>query len=188
MLQAAPVLEPAAEFAKPAPRLGRLLSTPESFADITINLSSRITTWGRGTNNSHVYPDGLETRIPKRGIAIYFHAKGIEDSEKAGKDWTRLPDLHCILHTESKVGVHVNGVKLQARDDHGHYLYGKVHTGDVITIASSNRTPSDVGQRGEGLKFVCEFFHGQAKETRVSRAKGFVIERQYRQAEADLAH
>ena len=165
-----PLLQPAPEFVRPAPRLGRLTSTADSFAPVTINVANRVTTWGRGLQNSSVYPDREDTRIPKRGIVLIFYAKGIDKAVDSSQhqDWTKLPDLYCVLNTQSSVGITVNGVKLAATDKEGKALFGRVHTGDVIDVWT--------GKSGR-LSFVCEFFHGEAKEPRVEGEPRFLVQR-----------
>lgn len=156
------------EFARPAPRLGKLVSTTKSFTDICLSLSTRVTSWGRALGNTLVFPNSEDTRVPKVGIVLYFHANGIEKAEKLGEDWTKLPGLHCLLSTESSLGIRVNGVKLFAKDKQGRRLYGRVYTGDIITICSGPST----------LEFECTFNHGEGKEKRSEEDAGFHINRE----------
>ncbi|KAJ9627281.1 Protein kinase protein rad53 [Taxawa tesnikishii (nom. ined.)] len=177
-LSTTPMLQPAPEFARPAPRLGRLTTTADSFTSITLNLSSRITTWGRMPSNTFVYPDKLDTRIPKRGITLYFYGQSVEQLEQSGEDWTKMPDLHCVIATDSSLGIFINGVKLRSQDEQGRRLYGKVYTGDEIGIYG--------GQGPDGkpmvLKFVCEFFHGEGKQTREEAGTKFEVKAENRAA------
>lgn len=147
------------EFVKPPPRLGRLTTTPDSFTQITINLSTRMASWGREPTNTHRYPDSKDTRIAKRTVLIYFHAKGIGSVPEEDQSWIHLPDLHCIVTTQSSLGIQVNGVLLK-KADVGKWTYGRVYTGDEITVI-----PSDKDGKG-GLKFVCEFLHGEGRNQR----------------------
>ncbi|KAK4540822.1 hypothetical protein LTR36_008899 [Oleoguttula mirabilis] len=157
------LLPPPPEFVKPPPRLGRLVSTPDSFAQVTLNLSKQITTWGRASTNTYVYPDKNDTRVPKRGIILYFHAKGIDKASEAS-DWTKLPGLHCGIATESSAGIYVNGVELK-KGDFGRMKFGRVYTGDEVMV-------SRAGLDGKpGLKFRCEFFHGEGREKRPEGCK-----------------
>lgn len=169
----APVLERAPEFLRPAPRLGRLTSTPDSFADITIPLSSRITTWGRARNNTAVFPNGEDVRVPKRGLILYFNASEMDKADASDKDWTKLSDLHCLVATEARSGIAVNGVKLTQKNSEGRFLFGRVYSGDVLTIAVGQK--GKIGDRGSGLAFQVEIFHGQSKEPR-REDKPFEIE------------
>ena len=166
-----PTLMPApSEFVKPPPRLGRLFSTLDSFAQITLNLSTRISVWGRMPSNTHVYPNGYDTRVPKRGIIIHFHAKGIERiPEEDQQDWMKLPDLHCTVATQSTHGLLINGITLKDAEQ-GKRAFGRIYSGDEITVLQS--------QEGKpGLKFTCEFFHGEAKGRRPENGPIFKVEK-----------
>jgi len=154
------------EFIRPAPRLGRLTTTPDSFCAVTLDLATRITTWGRSPLNTVVFPDPLDTRVPKRGIMIYFHAKGIDKVERTGGDWTKLADLHCLIATDSSNGIFINDVKLNAKDSKGKQLYGRVYSGDEVTVCQGHHL----------LRFTCMFNHGEAKEPRTNKGRGFEIE------------
>ncbi|KAK3722216.1 Protein kinase protein rad53 [Vermiconidia calcicola] len=160
---------PPSDFIKPLPRLGRLTSTKDSFESITLNLSSRISTWGRAPSNTHPYPNKQKIEIPKRGITIWFHAKGIDKIPEEDQAWMKRPDLHCIISTESSRGILVNGVRMQ-KGQPGKTAFGRIYTGDEVVILQKSPT-------GEpGLKFVCEFFHGEAKQKRPEGAPRFLIE------------
>jgi len=170
-----PSLQPAPEFLKPPPRLGRLVSTSDSFADVTITLKSIETTFGRGPNNTVSWHDEKDSRIPRRAFTIMFHAPGIKAAKTAGKDWTKMDGLHCVIATEGKFGIFVNGIKLMPKDAKGRALYGKVHTGDVITVWRGDSSVN--GAKGTGLSFVCEFLHGESKERRAGSIDlGFKIQ------------
>lgn len=151
------------EFRRPPPRLGKLTSTASSAGvkelPLTLRLEHRVTTWGRDPSNTHVFPDPLNVRIPKRGIVIYFHDVGIEKLEKDGGDVTKMAGLHTLITTFSKIGIWVNGVKLRLEED-GKTQYGKLYTGDIITVYK------DPSAGGAKLEFTCEFFHGEAVKTR----------------------
>ena len=146
------------EFVKPPPRLGRLTTTSDSFTQITINLSTRMTSWGRA-GDTHRYPEAKDTRIAKRAVLIYFHAKGIETIPEEDQSWIHLPDLHCLITTQSSLGIQINGVTLK-KGENGKWAYGRVYTGDEVTVI-----PPDKDGKG-GLKFVCEFLHGDARKKR----------------------
>lgn len=160
-----PIVESSADsqFRKPPPRLGKLSSTPSSRGlaqlPIILRLENRITTWGRAPENTLVFPDAQNVHIPKRGIVIYFHALGIEKVEADGEDWTKMEGLHAVIHTVSKVGIWINGVRLRYEED-GSTNHGRIFTGDIITVI---RGPAEGGTK---LEFVCEFYHGEAANKR----------------------
>ncbi|GAB7342675.1 hypothetical protein MBLNU457_g0829t1 [Dothideomycetes sp. NU457] len=167
-----PSLQPAPEFLKPPLRLGRLVSTPDSFADLTITLNGIETTFGRGPNNTVSWDNEQDSRIPRRAFTIMYHATGIRTAKAAGKDWTKMDGLHCVIATEGKFGIFINGVKLMPKDAKSRALYGKVFTGDIITVWRGETGVK--GTKGTGLSFVCEFLHGEGKERRES-GQGFRI-------------
>ena len=162
-------LEPPAEFLKPPPRVGKLASTPDSHTPkgpICLNLNCRLTTWGRAPSNTQVYPDPTDTRVGKRALLLWFHAKDIDKVPEGDDSWTQLPDLHCVIATESSAGVFVNGVHLKRGDD-GKRLFGRVYSGDEIVVWK---------EPGKALKFSCEFYQGEGKDARPSGAPRFKIE------------
>lgn len=157
------------EFLKPPPRAGKLTSTPDSFTPkgpITLNLNSRLTTWGRAPSNTQVYPDPTDTRIGKRALLLWFHAKGIDAIPEGDDAWTRLPDLHCVIATESSAGLWVNGVHLK-RGEEGRRLFGRVYDGDEVVVWK---------ERGRELKFRAEFGVGEGKGGRPGGGERFVVE------------
>lgn len=164
-----PELEAPVEFLKPPPRVGKLASTSDSFTPkgpITLNLNSRLTTWGRAPSNTQVYPDPTDTRVGKRALMLWFHAKDIDKIPKGDDSWTRLPGLHCIISTESSAGVFINGVHLK-RGEEGKRQFGRVYSGDEIVVWK---------EASKSLKFSCEFFQGEAKNERPVGSPPFKIE------------
>lgn len=155
-------------FIKPAPLLGRLTTTPNSFKSLTLPLSKRVTTWGRHPENTIVYADSNDTRIPQIGLEIWFHARGIDALERDGPDWTKTEDLEVIVRTRSRNGIRVNGIHLTEKDSAGTLLYGKLFTGDQITIMGAK-------EGTEELKFVCEFNAGQSAARRGASNSKFVV-------------
>jgi serine/threonine protein kinase len=158
-----------AQFLKPPPRVGRLASTSDSYTPkgpVTLNLSSRLTTWGRAPSNTQVYPDPTDTRVGKRALMLWFHAKDIEKVPEGDDSWTRLPGLHCIISTESSAGVFVNGVHLK-RGEEGKRQFGRLYSGDEVVVWK---------EAGKALKFSCEFFQGEGKDGRPAGSPRFRIE------------
>jgi len=158
-----------AEFLKPPPRVGRLASTPDSYTPkgpITLNLNSRLTTWGRAPSNTQVYPDPTDTRVGKRALMLWFHAKDIDKIPEGDDSWTKLPGLHCIVSTESSAGVFVNGVHLKRGED-GKRQFGRIYSGDQVVVWK---------EAGKALKFSCEFLQGEGKDGRPSGTPPFKIE------------
>lgn len=158
-----------AQFLKPPPRVGKLASTSDSYTPkgpVTLNLSSRLTTWGRAPSNTQVYPDPTDTRVGKRALMLWFHAKDIEKVPEGDDSWTRLPGLHCIISTESSAGVFVNGVHLK-RGEEGKRQFGRLYSGDEVVVWK---------EAGKSLKFSCEFYQGEGKDVRPAGTPRFKVE------------
>jgi serine/threonine protein kinase len=157
-------------FLKPPPRLGKLTSTSDSFEPIVLHLTTRRSTWGRDPANTHVYPNKYDIRIPKLAFTIWFWAKRINDIPEEDQDtWLKTPDLHCVISTNATAGIQVNGVTMK-RGEAGRTTFGRLYTGDEITVLQK-------GVNGEpGLRFVCEFNHGQAVGKRPTDKMPFHIE------------
>lgn len=155
-------------FTKPAPLLGRLTTTPESFTSLSLPLSGRCTTWGRALGNTIVYADTNDTRIPKIGLEIWFHSGDLAELERDGQDWTKSDDLRVLIRTQSRWGITVNGVRLKDVDEEGTLLYGQVYTGDEIIMCYNKKS-------GEVLKFVCDFYVGKSAARRGAGEAKFVV-------------
>lgn len=156
------------DFTKPLPVLGRLTTTSNSFVSINLPITKRNTTWGRATGNDFVYREGADTRIPKVGIEIWFHAGGIDKVAADGSsEWVNLPDLETIVATRGRVGIWINGVHLKELDEQGRRCFGRVYTGDEIRIFEKG---------DDRLVFTCEFAVGKGKRHRGLKDKRFLIE------------
>ena len=160
------------QFTKPVPPLGRLTSTLDSFIpNLILTMTSLVTSWGRLQQTTHPYPDIRDTRIPKIGLELWFHAPGIEDAHRKGHDWTQLPGLHVVVRTQSRNGVHVNGVLLKDKDEQtGRQLYGRLREGDEIVVFEDK-------QKGQRLAFVAEgFLNGAGGGVRAQGEKRFLVQ------------
>jgi len=144
---------------------GRLVSTPDSFIQLTIPITSRITTWGRASECTVVYPHKDDTRIAKRNLILLFDGPGMTEALSQNKDWTASSEIDCWIGTESRAGILINGVKLMEKDSHGRKLSGKLHHEDVVTIVNSQI---------DGLRFVVELYRGKGLKTREA-GEGFHI-------------
>ncbi len=163
----------AAAFTKPLPRLGTLTPIQGSIYTPTIKLEKRMTTYGRDPGSDFQHKNGLDTRIPKCALDIVFWRPGIEAqlSENPDLDWTAFDDLYAIVSTRTSQFVIVNGVAL--KKGIGHWAFGKLHTGDIVTIFNP---VGKEGKAAEFLKFKCEFHVGASKEAR--KEGGFVVEKE----------
>ena len=143
-------------FVKPASRFGKLVPFPGSVLNTTINLTERITSFGRHPDSHYVYPDPLDIRIPKAAMDIVFWRSGIEAAVEAGADWKIMDGLKVIIVTRCSQWIFVNDVKLTKEEPDG-WIYGFLRQGDIVTIFEDHTG---------FLKYRCEFYVGAAKEER----------------------
>lgn len=170
---------PDIERTKPPGRFGRLISVPGSFTHLTIPLDYRVTTWGRGAWCSVRHPDGRDLRIPKTALKILFWAPGVEvfespdGNDTPGKDWTRFPGLQTIIATSASKCIWVNGVELKMKTPKKDAaLYGKIYTGDIITIYKDSKDAE------EFLKFEVEITFGDSARRRPPQEAGFQVRKE----------
>lgn len=153
-------------FTKPLRRFGKLTTVPGSFAEVTIYINSRMTSWGRGLSCNVRYEDASDRRIPQYPLQITYYAPEIEARIEKGQAWETAPGIHTIVSTETSRGILVNDVKLPKDSEaEGCKYYGKIYTGDIITVC---REP-------EFLKFRVEMYYGDSARTRPDSEKGFQV-------------
>lgn len=159
------------KFTKPPSILGRLTPVAGSITDQIIKLDSRMTSWGRGTSNSIRYPNLMDARIPTYALELTFWAPAIESRIDAGEDWLQMSDVVTIVSTKTSKHIWVNDVELRSETPDGDsYLFGRIYTGDIITIYRNRN-------REEFLQYRCEFFHGNSAQPRPADEEGFFIEK-----------
>ena len=105
-------------------------------------------------------------------MRIIFWAPGMEAHENTGGDWTEVPGIQTVISTSASAGILVNGVKLmeKAKDDDA-ALYGKIYTGDIVTIYES-------ADRSTFLKFKVEITYGSSALERPEKEKPFQFHRE----------
>ena len=163
-----------ASFVKPPLRFGNLQPTRGSIHTPAIYITERLTTYGRLPDSTFVHPDPREDRIPKQALDIQMWYPGIEADIVVGKtNWMNHPKLEAILRTRASRYVRVNGVKL--RKGQGEYLWGRLRTGDEITVVEP-KIGGTSARDSEFLRFRCEFFVGLSKSIRKPDEKPFIVE------------
>lgn len=153
--------------------LGQLKPITGSFDAAVVPLASRSTLWGRAPQCNARYANAQEVRVPKFGMKIMFFASGIETVEQAGGDWRQVPGIRTIVATSATKGIHVNGVHLAQQSTDGRAaLFGKLYSGDIVTIFDS-------GKGGEFLKYEVEILFGSSATVRPEQEKPFLVQREY---------
>lgn len=151
----------------PIPEFGKLIPLHGSFFPRSIHLQHRLTSWGRGLNNTVRYPDPNELRIPKYALEIAFWAPGIEAAIDRGVPWKSYPGLTTILGTRASNSIFVNGVELRRTNSRGDArCFGQIYSGDTITIYRDDKS---------FLAFRCLLFLGEGRMKRPETEGAFRI-------------
>ncbi|OSS49579.1 hypothetical protein B5807_06056 [Epicoccum nigrum] len=152
----------------PPRRLGKLVATQDSFVPgLVLNIDKSKTSWGRLPNNTLVYEQSRDTRVPKTAFLIFWYSSGgnsaetVQDLSQKNKDWTSLEKLHVGIWTCATHGISINGKHLLQKDEKGKAMFGHLHTGDIIQVYQDSRGT-------ECLKFRCEFYLGMGKDPRAA--------------------
>ena len=166
-------------FIKPPQRFGKLTTVAGSFWTTTIHLQDRLTTFGRDPTCTYVYPDSQDARVPKNALYVFFWRPGIEPAINRGEDWTQMNDLYALVVTNARCGIRVNDVPLPKGLESRGWKYGKLYTGDIVSVYEEKA-------KGWFLQFVCEFSIGLSKEPR-KEGDVFVVEKEMEKWAASMA-
>lgn len=160
----------------PPSLLGTLKTTADSYVALEIPLNDHHTSWGRSPGLTVSHPDKMDTRIPKVALKITFWAPGMEKWVEKGNDWWTIHGIRTIISTCASKCVYVNGFELlDTSTDGSAALYGKVYSGDVVTIWA--------GPDGTKLAFVVDVKYGDSARGRPANEAGFQVlqEKHYHQ-------
>lgn len=153
-----------------SPNYGSLEPIEGSISDRSIQLTRRTTVWGRAPNCTDRYENVRDTRIPKYGIKIIFHSPGVEEIERNGGDWRKVPGIRTIIATSARKGIWVNGAHLtRETEDSSAALYGKLYTGDIITVVDTNIM-------GTYLRYKVEILFGDSARPRPDEEYPFILQ------------
>ena len=166
-------------FTKPPFRFGNLTPVAGSIHSIPIKITAQGTTFGRDPTADFVHPNPKHDRVPKNAIDIAMWYPGIERDIATGKrDWHLNENLMALISTRTSRYIKINNVRLMKGN--GCWLYGKLKTGDVITVFGPpegvDMSKMDSKQK-EYLRFHCEFFVGKSKERRRAD-EPFIVEKE----------
>ena len=145
------------------PQLGSLVPLRDSVPSSTIALTKRVTRFGRDPTSDFVWPDGMDTRVPKAAFAIIFWRSGIDRELRShpSLDWAALENIQAIITTRTSQFIRVNGVILRR----GENQYGKLYSGDVITVFEPQAKEA-TGKAAESLKFKVQIGVGKSRKPR----------------------
>lgn len=160
-------------FIRPLKRIGKLTTVPGSFKTININLEDRMTSWGRDLDCTIRYADKQDTRVPKLAMRVIFWAPNIEKWIEEGNNWTECPGVQTIVSTGTRQCIWINDVELRKElSDGSAALYGKIYTGDIITIFKCK-------PGGDFMQFRVEITFGDSARPRPEEETGFQVKKEY---------
>ncbi|PNY27678.1 Serine/threonine-protein kinase RAD53 [Tolypocladium capitatum] len=121
-------------------------SHPEScIQGVSFPVTDSLASFGRGAENTVVFTDKLEQRIPKHAIKLMLWKEGYDPSKDPAKTthpWLRDSSdddsYHFWISTKATLGIKINGYNLassDARNPSGPSRYwARVHDGDTIMV------------------------------------------------------
>jgi len=160
------------DFQVPKRILAKVVATSNSvLPTINLNVTESVTSWGRGENNTIIYSNGQEIRIPKYAFKIllykpkFYKSDGsLPESVIPGNGQNAMEDdMSFYISTKTRRGIKINGTLLQCFNQspkEPSVRWAKIHHGDVITVWTHD--PSN----GEHTSFNFECTWGQSKERR----------------------
>lgn len=139
--------------------VGLFESAPGSAVpDVSIPITTPMLSWGRGNENTHVYGDRTEARVPKCALKTLLYKDGFDASrDRDRQPWLRArPDEAAFAFyacTKATSGIFVNGHRLPSHDsrrpDAPALHWVRLHTGDELVVWGD---PSD-GKPDTRLRF-----------------------------------
>lgn len=89
--------------------------------DITCLMADTFVSFGRGLENTAVYGDKLNSRVPKYAFKIMLWKQGYDPSVPAPLPWTQdlagdEKSYHLWISTKASVGIRINGQMLDSSD------------------------------------------------------------------------
>jgi len=102
-------------FQMPHRVLGKLTSTGDSAVPgVNITITEQLTSWGRGSLNTIIHANPMETRIPKYAFKVFVWTPLPDVSGPL--DFTKQQDYGFYISTKSNQGILINGVPLKSDD------------------------------------------------------------------------
>ncbi|KAI4283208.1 MAG: hypothetical protein L6R38_002330 [Xanthoria sp. 2 TBL-2021] len=148
---------------------GTLTPTSSSLPFALIRLQRRVTTFGRHEVCNSVWPDRLDTRVPKFAFDIAFWYPRLERSlaKRPNLKWHNEGNLRTIIATRTTSAILVNGVALTKKPDAEEGLrYGVLQTGDTVMVFNDKRKKG----KGERLEFRVDIKIGKSVAKRNRRS------------------
>ncbi|KFY67715.1 hypothetical protein V496_01451 [Pseudogymnoascus sp. VKM F-4515 (FW-2607)] len=144
--------------------LAKLVGTRDSaLPNLTLNITSLLTTWGRGYDNKLRHADSVDVRVPKYALKLALWQPGVKPSSGPPTD---KDNTHAFyISTKAKRGIKVNGIEVPSYDCRAPQTspskyWGKLQHGDLVDVWTRDSNPRDY------LRFRFDCFWGEGKEPR----------------------
>lgn len=143
-------------------------SLPESCVQgISFPITDSLVSFGRGPDNTEIFKERLEPRVPKYAFKMMlWKEEGYDLSNKMRHPWQAAASAddqsyHFWISTKATLGIHINGYTLASIDAKhpstpSHY-WAKIHDGDSLVIWGGQESSSQTK-----LIFRC-FWGGSSK-------------------------
>ncbi|OBT92850.1 hypothetical protein VE01_09076 [Pseudogymnoascus verrucosus] len=153
-------------FQPPHRILAKLVGTSDSvLPNLTLNITSLFTSWGRGFDNKLRHADRTDNRIPKYALKLALWQPGTKPSASPPTDKDNAYAFY--IATKASHGIKVNGIVLPSHDCRSPQkspakYWGKLQHGDVVDVWTQDSNSEVV------LRFRFDCFWGESKEPRRS--------------------
>jgi hypothetical protein len=151
-------------FQPPHRILAKLVGTTDSvLPNLTLNITSVLTTWGRGYDNKLRHADSADIRVPKYALKLVLWELGAKPS--SGPPTYKDNTYAFYLATKATHGIKVNGIAVPSHDCRSPQkspakYWGKLQHGDLVDIWTQDSNPARY------LRFRFDCFWGDSKEQR----------------------
>lgn len=141
--------------------LNRIVATLESsegsvVSGVSIPINQTMVSWGRATDNTHIYAPRTESKVPKYGLKVLLWKEGWDPS-KNFRPWNSLgDDLHFYISTKATHGIQVNKTVLPSHEPKNprgpSHNWVRLFDGDTVVFW---RSGDDDNQSKAKLIFRC---------------------------------
>lgn len=145
------------------PPLNRVVATLESpegsvLRGISLSINQTMVSWGRATDNTHIYTPRTESKVPKHALKILMWKDGWDPS-KNFRPWTgHGDDLHFYVSTKATHGIRINRTIVPSHDPKNarspSQNWIRLHDGDTIVFW---RSGDNEYQSNANLTFRCSW-------------------------------
>lgn len=130
---------------------------------ISIIINQSMVSWGRGTDNTHIFTPSTEPKVPKYALKIMLWKEGYEPF-KNFRPWNRKSDdYYFYISTKASHGIQVNHTTLMSHEPRNPRGESKnwirLHDGDKVTFWNAGSGPDYAKAR---LTFRC-YWGGSAR-------------------------